>query len=459
MDFTIEPEFQAKLDWAKGFVENKVRPLEFIYDYDKDAAYDIENKPLRKVIRHLQSEVKANGLWAAHLPPHLGGQGCGAVKLTYLNELFGTSAFGPVVFGCQGPDTGNMEILAMFGTEEQKAKYLQPVLDGDMFSTFAMTEPQGGSDPTNLRCVARRDGDDWVITGDKWFASNANHAEFMIVMTATDPEAAPHSRATMFIVPTSAPGFEIVRNIGFWSDTANSGGHPWIRFNDVRVPDSARLGPVGEGFKVAQSRLGGGRLHHAQRTIGLVKHLIDMMAERAISRTSGGEPIGNKQAVQAMIAESYIDYMQFRLLVLYTAWMFDQQEEHGREGRKMISAIKAAMAKIAQDVTVRAVHLHGSHGLSNIMHFGEYLAVALHEGAADGVTELHLGNVCKQLLREYQPREGSNLPGETTFIKKVWAEKQLRPILDELGLTFEEGRADIERNPPVEKYNLKPVTP
>jgi acyl-CoA dehydrogenase len=458
MDFTVEPEFQKKLDWMKDFVENKVRPLEFIYDYDKDAAYDIKNKPLRKIIKRLQQEVKEQGLWAAHLPPHLGGKGFGAVKLTYINEMFGTSAFGPVVFGCQGPDTGNMEILAMFGTEEQKARYLQPVLDGDMFSTFAMTEPQGGSDPTNLRCVARRDGDDWVITGDKWFASNANHAEFMIVMTATDPDAPPHSRATMFIVPTDAPGFEIVRNIGFWTDSPNSGGHPWIRFNDVRVPDSARLGPVGEGFKVAQSRLGGGRLHHAQRTIGLVKHLIDMMAERAVSRFSGGKPIAEKQAVQTMIAESYIEYMQFRLLVLYTAWMFDQQEEHGAQGRKMISAIKAAMAKIAQDVTVRAVHLHGSHGLSNIMHFGELMAVALHEGAADGVTELHLANVSKLLLREYTPRLDSNLPSETTFIKKVWAEKQLKPILDELGLTFEEGHADTEKNPPVEKYNLKPVS-
>jgi len=459
MYFDIEPEFQQKLDWMKDFVQNKVRPLEFIYDYDKDAAYDIENKALRKIIKRLQQEVKDQGLWAAHLPPHLGGRGFGAVKLTYMNEMFGTSAFGPVVFGCQGPDTGNQEILAMFGTEEQKEKYLKPSLANEIFTSFAMTEPQGGSDPTNLRCVARRDGDDWIITGEKWFASNSNHAAYMIVMTATDPEAPPHSRATLFIVPTDSPGFEIVRTIGFWSDPANSGGHPWIRFNDVRVSDKQRVGPVGEGFKVAQARLGGGRLHHAQRTLGLVKHLIDMMAERAISRTSGGRPIAEKQAVQMAIAESYIEYLQFRALVLQVAAMFDQHQEHGREGRKMISAIKAAMAKIAQDVTIRAVHLHGSHGLSNIMHFGEYLAVALHEGAADGVTEVHLSNVCKLLLRDYTPREGSNLPGETTFVKKVWAQKQLQPILDELGLTFEEGRADIERNPPVEKYNLKPVGP
>ena len=458
MHSNIDAVFQQKLEWMKDFVENRIRPLEFIYDYDKDAAYDLENKGLRKLIVRLQQEVKDQGLWAAHLPPHLGGQGFGAVKLTYMNEMFGTSAFGPVVFGCQGPDTGNQEILAMFGTDEQKEQILKPSLAQEFFTTFAMTEPQGGSDPTNLRCVARRDGDDWVITGEKWFASNANHSKYMIVMTATDPDAPAHSRATMFIVPTDAPGFEIVRNIGFWSDHEGTGGHPWIRFNDVRVPDSARLGPVGQGFKVAQSRLGGGRLHHAQRTLGLLKHLIDMMAERAISRTSGGQPIATKQAVQMPIAESYIEYLQFRALVLQVAQMFDDQEEHGPQGRLMISAIKAAMAKVVQDVALRAVHLHGSHGLSNIMKFGELMVVALHEGAADGVTELHLANVSKLLLRGYKARENSNLPSETVFIKRVWAEHQLKPILDEIGVTFEEGRANLEKNAPVEKYNLAPVT-
>jgi acyl-CoA dehydrogenase len=455
VDFSIDSEFQAKLDWMKDFVENKVRPLEYIYDYDFDAPFDVSNTALRKIIVRLQEEVKAQGLWAAHLPPHLGGSGFGAVKLTYMNEMLGLSAFGSVIFGCQGPDTGNSEILAMFGSDEQKEKYLKPLMDGEIFSTFAMTEPQGGSDPTNLQCVARRDGDDWIITGDKWFSSNARNASFIIVMAASDPDAPPYERATMFIVPRDAPGFEIVRDIGFWTDAPNAGGHPWIRFNDVRVPDSARLGPVGKGFEVAQSRLGGGRLHHAQRNIGLVKHLIDLMAERAVSRFSGGKPIAANQAVQHTIAQSYIEWTQYRLLVLYTAWMFDQQMEHGPEGRKMISAVKAAMAKIAEDVVVRAVHLHGSHGLSNIMRFGHYLAMALHEGAADGVTELHLGLVSKLVLRGYEPRLDSNLPSETIFLKKAWAQEKLRPLLDELDLTFEDGRASIETDIPVEKYNLK----
>jgi acyl-CoA dehydrogenase len=451
VDFSIEPEFQEKLDWIVDFVDNRVRPLDYLYDYHSDAPYDIQNAPLRKVVRHLQQEVKNRGLWAPHLPPHLGGQGLGAVKLTYMNEIFGVSGFAPVVFGCQAPDTGNSEILAMFGTPDQKARYLQPLLANDVFSCFAMTEPQGGSDPTNLRCRAVRDGDDWVISGEKFFASSANHAAFMIVMCATDPDAPAHSRATMFIVPTDAPGFEIVRNIGLWSDAPGTGGHPWLRFNDVRVPDSARLGPVGKGFEVAQSRLGGGRLHHAQRTIGAVKEMIDMMAEQALSRSSYGELLAEKQAVQDAIARSYIEYMQFRLLVLYTAWMFDQQLEHGREGRKMIAAVKTAMATVAQDVTTRAVHLHGAIGLSNDMRFGLKMAAALHEGVADGVTELHIGTVSKSLLREYQASAG-NFPSEVVWKKKVWAQEKLAPLLTELGVTFEESGARLEIDPPVEKY-------
>lgn len=450
VDFSVEPEFQEKLEWMKSFIRDRIYPLEYLYDYDKDAPYDIQNQPLRRLIRRLQRDVREAGLWAAHLPAHLGGEGFGAVKLTYINEQFGTSAFGPVVFGCQGPDSGNSEILAMFGTDEQKERFLKPLLANDVFSCYAMTEPQGGSDPTNLRTTAVREGDQWVINGDKWFASSANHAAFIIAMAVTDPSAPPHGRATMFIVPTDTPGFEIVRQVGLFCDDYRNGGHPWIRFTDVRVSDSQRLGPIGEGFKVAQSRLGGGRLHHAQRTIGRVKQMIDLMAERALSRESYGRVIADYQSVQADIANSFIEYQQFRLLVLYTAWMFDSRQEHGREGRKMISAVKAAMARIAQDVTLRALHLHGSIGLSNEMQFGRHLAIALHEGVADGVTELHLANVARQLLREYQPAPG-NFPTDTLFRRKAWAAGKLEPLLDECGVTLEEGRADPERRPPIER--------
>jgi acyl-CoA dehydrogenase len=440
VDFSIEPEFQEKLDWIRTFTAEKLMPLHFLFDYSMDASTDIQNKPLRKIIRHLQDEVRAQGLWAPHLPPHLGGQGMGAVKLTYINEIIAQSLFGSVVFGCQGPDTGNMEILAMFGTPEQKKQYLEPLLANEIFSTFAMTEPHGGADATNIKCRAVRDGDDWVINGDKWFASNANHAAFMIVMTATDPDAPPYARATMFIVPTDTPGFERVRDIGFFMDPVGQGGHPWVRFTNVRVPDSARLGPVGEGFKVAQSRLGGGRLHHAQRTLARLRYMLDMMGERALSRSSQGSLIAEKQAVQFDIAQSFIDLQQFRLLILYTAWMFDQQQEHGREGRLMISAVKATMAKVTQDIHLRALHMHASIGLSNVMHFGQLLAMALQEGVADGPTEVHMVTVAKQILRRYKGVDGP-FPSNVLWEKKPWAAAKLKPLADQLGVTLEEAGA------------------
>jgi acyl-CoA dehydrogenase len=439
MDFSIDPEFQKDLDWIKTFFEEKVMPLQYLFDYDQGAAVDIGNKPLRHVIRRLQAEVRARGLWALHLPKHLGGKGLGAVKLTYLNEILGKSLyFGAIVFGCQGPDSGNSEILAMFGTSEQKAKYLQPLLNGEIYSAFAMTEPQGGSDPTVFRTSAVRDGNDWIINGDKWFISNAKDSAFTIVCTQTDLEAAEkHKRMTMFIVPTDTPGFEIVRHVGLFTDRPHTGTHPWVRYNNVRVPDSARLGGVGEGFKVAQSRLGGGRLHHAQRTIGLCQFMIDMMGERAHSRWSHGSIIGEKQQVQFDIARSYIELKQYRLLVLYTAWMFDQQKEHGREGRAMIAAVKAAMAKVAEDIALRCVHMHGSIGLSNTLHLGQMLSIALHEGVADGVTEVHLSSLARHVLRSYKPASGS-FPTEVIWERKAWAAGQIKPYLDEIGATIED---------------------
>lgn len=440
VDFSIEPEFQEKLDWVRAFVDEKVSALDYLFDYDMDSAFDIKNTALRKIVVSLQDEVKAAGLFASHLPPHLGGQGYGAVKLTYLNEILGRTMFGSVVFGCQGPDTGNSEILAMFGTEEQKEKYLKPLLANEIFSTYAMTEPSGGADPTNLKCRAVRDGDDWVITGDKWFASNGNHSAFNIVMTVTDPDAPPHGRATMFIVDADAPGLERHRDMGFFMDAPGKGGHPWLKYNGVRVKDSQRLGPVGEGFKVAQSRLGGGRLHHAQRTIGRCQYMLDLMGERALSRWAHGSLIAEKQAVQMDISRSFIELQQFRLLVLYTAWMFDQRQEHAREGRKMISAVKASMAKTTADIHMRAIHMYASIGLSNVMHFGQYLALAIHEGAADGPTEVHLTSVARQILRAYQASD-DDFPTDVLWKRKPWAVKQLTPIAERVGVTLEDAGA------------------
>ncbi|MDB5699902.1 MAG: acyl-CoA dehydrogenase, partial [Sphingomonadales bacterium] len=270
MDFTIEPEFQAKLDWMRDFVKNECEPIDILFPHHGDP-YDTKNAKARAVIAPLQEAVKAQGLWACHLDPHLGGKGYGQLKLAYMNEILGRSYWAPTIFGTAAPDTGNAEILAMFGTEEQKARYLQPLLDGDIVSTFSMTEPQAGADPKEFVCRATRDGDEWVIEGEKWFSSNARYAAFLIIMAVTDLDAPAHSRMSMLVVPTDTPGIEIVRGVAPWGYPEAEATHCYVRYHDVRIPASYLLGGRGGGFRVAQTRLGGGRVHHAMRAVGVAQ--------------------------------------------------------------------------------------------------------------------------------------------------------------------------------------------
>ena len=276
-DFETEPEFQVKLDWIENFVREEVEPLDHVLRHPAD----VKNPNYIKLVRPLQAKVKAQKLWACHLGPDLGGEGYGQVKLALINEILGRSSFAPSVFGCQAPDTGNAEIIAHFGTDAHKKAYLRPLLDNEMVSAFSMSEPQGGSDPTMFVTSARKDGDEWVINGEKWFSTNARWSEFMIVMAVSDPEAEPHRRASMFIVPTKTPGVEIIRNVGV--------GHAGevrkvMRYTDVRVPLDNLWGTRGEAFMVSQVRLGGGRIHHAMRTVGQARKLLDLMCQRAVSR-------------------------------------------------------------------------------------------------------------------------------------------------------------------------------
>ena len=265
-DFETDAAYQADLDWADNFVRQEVEPLEFVIPH----VLDVSDPVRQELIPPLQEAVRARGLWATHLGPELGGQGHGQVKLGLLNEILGRSGMASIIFGCQAPDTGNAEIIAHYGTEEHKKKYLQPLLDGQIFSTYSMTEPQAGSDPKEFTCRAERDGDEWVINGEKWFSSNARWASFLIVMVITEPENAPYQRHSMLIVPADTPGITIVRNVGIagW-DQPGEGGHAYIRYEDVRVPLENLLGDRGGAFVVAQTRLGGGRIHHAMRTVGM----------------------------------------------------------------------------------------------------------------------------------------------------------------------------------------------
>lgn len=397
-DFETDDAFQEKLDWVSTFVRAEVEPL----DHVLGSQWNVKDPAFLKLVRPLQARVRAQGLWACHLGPELGGQGYGQVKLALMNEILGRSRFGPIVFGTQAPDTGNAEILAHYGTPEQKARFLEPLLANEIVSCFSMTEPQGGADPLVFTTRAELDGDEWVINGEKWFSSNAKWADFLIVMAVSEPEAAPHKRMSMFIVPTDTPGVEIVRDATYVGEP--EAGHAYIRYTDVRVPADHILGGRGQAFEVAQTRLGGGRIHHAMRTIGEASRAFDMMCERVVSRFTQGSRLADKQMVQEKIADSWIELEQFRLLVLRTAWRIDKYQDY-RKVIRDISAVKVAMPKVLHDIASRALHLHGAYGLSNELPFMALLGSSFMVGLADGPTEVHKIQVAKQTLKTYTPSQ------------------------------------------------------
>ena len=397
-DFETDPTFQRELDWIDDFVREEIEPLDFIIGHPND--FTDPNRA--KLIPPLQAEVKRRKLWACHLGADLGGQGYGQVKLALMNEILGRAKCAPIVFGCQAPDSGNAEILAHYGTPAQKDRYLAPLLENKICSCYSMTEPQGGADPKVFTCRAELVGDEWVINGEKWFSSNARYASFLIVMAVTDPDAPPYQRMSMFIVPIETPGIEIVRNVAVGYES--EGAHAYIRYTNVKIPRDHLLGEPGQGFIVAQTRLGGGRIHHAMRTVGKIRHAFDLMCERALSRTTQGEVLAQKQLVQAMIADSWIDIEQFRLFVLRTAWKIDKTKNY-REVRADISAVKATMPRVYHDVYARALQIHGSMGLSTEMPFAAGVLDSFHMGLADGPTEVHKVTVARQVLGRYQGTE------------------------------------------------------
>jgi acyl-CoA dehydrogenase len=405
IDFRIEPELQAKLDWMAAFVREQCEPMDMLFP-GHGAPYDVANAESRAHLAPLQAEVKAQGLWACHLGAELGGPGYGQLTLALMNEILGRSYWAPTVFGTAAPDTGNAEILAMFGTAKQKAEYLEPLMDGTIVSTFSMTEPQAGADPKEFACRAWQDDDEWVIDGEKWFSSNARYAAFLIVMAVTNPENPPHSRMSMLIVPTDTPGIEFIRHSQTMGDSPgrDDGIHAYIRYNRVRVPLDAMLGGPGEGFKVAQARLGGGRVHHAMRTVGKCQRAIDMMLERAVSRRTQGKSLGEHQFVQGAIADSIIELEQFRLLVLKTAWIIDN-EPHGA-ARVHIAMCKVQMAKVYHDIVQRAIQLHGSLGVTLETPLADMWMGLPSLALADGPTEVHKAQVARAYLKNTKPAAG-----------------------------------------------------
>lgn len=402
--FETDTDFQQSLDWIDEFTRTEIEPLDLVFREPGDP-WD-PNSPAAQAMAPLREIVKQKGLWACHLEPELGGQGYGQVALGLMNEILGRSRFGPSVFGCQAPDSGNAEILAKFGTDEQKERFLKPLLNAEIASCYSMTEPQAGADPSEFLCTAVKDGNEWVINGEKWFASHARFSAFLLVMVVTDTTVPIHQGASIILVEQGTPGMDIIRNSAVGPHIENGDGvHAYIKFDNCRVPAENLLGNVGEGFLVAQTRLGGGRVHHAMRTVGVIKHALDMMCERAVSRRTKGEYLSEKQMTQEKIADVYTMIMQFRLHVLYTAWLIDKHKDYNREVRKEIAAIKAATPKVLVEVISRAMHLHGSLGSSDETPLAFMWANIPELGVVDGPTEVHKIALAKAVLRDYAPYE------------------------------------------------------
>ena len=403
-DFSTEPEFQEQLDWMDDFVRREVEPLDLLWG---DRVFQPLSGELRQVVAPLKEEVRSRRLWACHLGPDLGGQGYGQVKLSLMNEILGRSRWAPLIFGCQAPDTGNAEIIAHYGTPEQKDRYLRPLLDGEILSSYSMTEPQGGSDPTRFTTRAWRDGDDWVIDGWKFFSSNARTAAFLVVMAVTDPQASPYTGMSMFLVPAETPGVDIVRNIGLMHEPldGDQAMHALVHYDQVRVPADSLLGGEGQAFAIAQTRLGGGSIHHAMRTVGMCKRALDMMCERALSRDVAGGMLAERQAVQGYIADSYAQLVQFRLFVLYVAWEIDRYGDY-RKVRRDIGAVKVVMPQVLHDIVQRSIQVHGALGVSNELPLGHLWMTVPVMALVDGPTEVHKVTVARQVLKDHRAAPG-----------------------------------------------------
>ena len=400
MDFAISEKMQAVLELINEFVERELMPLE----------KDFLGRPweeIAPVLEEKRAMVKRMELWAPLHPKEFGGMGLDLVEYGLVCEALAATPTGVYVFGCQAPDAGNVEILHKYGTPAQKERYLKPLIEGKIRSCFSMTEPdQPGSNPVMMDSTAAKDGGDYVINGHKWYTSSADGAEFAIVMAVTNPQAPPHLRASMIIVPTATPGFNLVRNIPVMGH-AGSGwhSHAEILYQNCRVPQENLLGPEGQGFVIAQERLGPGRIHHCMRWIGICNRVLDMMCERALTRAAApGKMLADKQIVQAWIAESAAEMRAARLMVLNCAWRI---ATHGqKEARQDISLIKFYTAGIMQKVIDRALQLHGGLGMTDDTLVAWFYRNERSARIYDGVDEVHKVSVAKRILKEYAAEHG-----------------------------------------------------
>jgi acyl-CoA dehydrogenase len=386
---TLDDETNQIRDLTAKIVAEHVIPNEHLLRRGKDSA---------SLWAELQKRVKETGLWAPHLPQEYGGMGIGFLKLAYMNEILAWSPYSNPVFGIMAPDSGNQKILVKYGTPEQKKKWLDPLVRGEIHSCFAMTEPDNpGSDPRSLTTRAVRDGDEWVIKGHKWMASNAKRADFAIVMCRTEDasDVDNNGRMTQIIVPTDSPGFNYIRSVPIWGH--EDGHHGELILDDVRVPLSNALGAPGSGHAAAQDRLGAGRVYHCMNCVGQMWRAFDMMVRRAMDRKVHGGVLAEKQFIQGFIADSYMDIQAARLMTIRCAEIM----EEGQDARTDISAIKVFVPNAMTRVVDRAIQVHGALGVS-----AEIPLEAMYRGArtlrlADGPDEVHRILIAKNVLKRY----------------------------------------------------------
>ncbi len=381
---------------VKAFMQSDILPAE-----ERLHGAHARSPESEQIIRGLQAKTKSMGMWAPHLPSEAGGMGIGFMPYVYMNEILGRSPIAPRAFGSQAPDSGNAEILWQFGTRELQDKYMKPLVNGDIRSCFSMTEPEvSGADPTGLRTRAVRDGDEWVINGHKWFTSGAEGAAFAIVMCVTKPEEPPHRRMSQIVVPTDSPGFNIIRPVPVMGET--DGSHCEIIYDNCRVPVTNLLGEDGGGFRIAQRRLGPGRIHHCMRWLGQMQRAFELMVEYSLKREVYGSTLAEKQTVQNWIADSYVEIQAARLLTLNAARKIDT----GDEARVEISAIKFFGAKVLHDVIDRAIQVHGARGVSGDTPLESMYRNARAARIYDGPDETHRMVVSRRILQSFKAGTG-----------------------------------------------------
>jgi acyl-CoA dehydrogenase len=401
MEFSLSPRCQELREKLTQFMDDHVYPAEAVYEEQVAAGHGQGQPP---IMEELKAEARRRGLWNLFLPHKTQWtDGLSNVDYAPLAEIMGRAWIASEACNCSAPDTGNMEILTMFGTAEQQERWLQPLLEGEIRSAFAMTEPKvASSDATNIECSIVRDGDEYVINGHKWFISGTLHplCRLLIVMGKTDPDAAPHLQQSMVLVPLDTPGITVLRNmLVFGYDDAE--GHVEMTFENVRVPVSNLLGEEGGGFAIAQARLGPGRIHHCMRTIGAAERALELMCQRAHARTAFGKSLAEQGVVQTWVADARIDIDQARLYTLYAAWLMDTAGN--KAARTEISGIKVAVPKMALEIIDHAIQVHGAMGVSQDTPLARMYSWARALRFADGPDEVHRQGIARRELRRWEP--------------------------------------------------------